>query len=156
MEEQTTNTMDQEKIIKETIEEVLQKLEVAATIDLKLTDNMADVVLDTQESGLIIGYHGEILESLQMILSLIVSKKIGHYVRVSLEVGDYKRNRTQYLERIAQEARQRALQEGRAIELPNLKSWERRIVHLLFQEDSQVTSESIGEGRDRILVVKPR
>lgn len=96
------------------------------------------------------------LESLQIILSLVVSKKLDRFVRVSLDVGDYKKNRTEYLEHLAEQAKEKALRDGSEVSLPNLKSWERRVVHVSLQEDGEVLSESVGEGRDRTLVVRPR
>lgn len=149
--------VDEQKIIKETVEELLAKVGVEGTVEVtRGEEESAEVVLETEESGMIIGYHGEVLESLQLILSLMVSKKVGHFVRISLEVGDYKKNRSEYLERLAFQTKERVLEEGRPHTLSSLKSWERRIVHLLLQNDEEVVSESMGEGRDRVLVVKPR
>jgi spoIIIJ-associated protein len=119
-------------------------------------DEGADVVLQTEESGILIGYHGEILEALQLVLSLMVSRKLDRFVRISVEVGDYKKNRSEYLEKLAMQTKERVLEENRPHTLSSLKSWERRIVHMILQQDDQVISESMGEGRDRVLVVKPR
>lgn len=148
--------MNEQQIIKEVTEKLLSELEVSGTADVQVAEDMADIILETEESGLIIGYHGEILEAMQLIISLISSRKIGRFVRVSVEVGDYKKNRTEYLERLAQQTKDRVLEEGRAHTLSSLKSWERRIVHMVLQNDDQVTSESMGEGKERVLVIKPR
>jgi len=142
--------------IKDTIESVFSLLGISATVSLETKDDIVDVVVDTQDSGILIGYHGEILESLQTVLSLCVSKKLGRFIRISLEVGDYKKNRTEYLTSLAMRTKERVLEEQKETELSNLKSWERRIIHLLLEEDKEVASESRGEGRDRVLVVKPR
>lgn len=148
---------NEQAIIKESVEGLLKELGVSGTVAVTLTDeDIAEVILETEESGMIIGYHGEVLESLQLILSLMVSKKIGRFVRISLEVGDYKKNRSEYLERLAFQTKERVLEEGRPHTLSALKAWERRVVHLLLQNDEEVVSESMGEGRDRVLVVKPR
>lgn len=136
------------------IEMLFSEVEIDGTFELVDNDGIVEVMLDTKDTGIVIGYHGEILESLQLIASLMVAKKIGKFVRLSIEVGDYKKNRSDYLERLAQQTKERVISEGREQELSNLKSWERRIVHMVLQEDDEVTSESIGEGRDRRLVVK--
>ncbi|MEK7604990.1 MAG: R3H domain-containing nucleic acid-binding protein [Patescibacteria group bacterium] len=149
-------TQKEQTILQEVTEELLSRLEVSGTPVIEPHDDSADIVVETEESGLIIGYHGEILEALQLMVSLMASKKIGRFIRVSVEVGDYKKNRTEYLERLAQQTKDRVLDENRAHTLSELKSWERRIVHLALQDDDEVTSESMGEGRDRVLVVKPR
>ena len=148
---------NEQQIIKETTDNLLSQLGVEGTVEVTLGDeDIAEVILETPESGMIIGYHGEVLESMQLILSLMVSRKIGRFVRISLEVGDYKKNRSEYLERLAVQTKERVLEEGRPHTLSSLKSWERRVVHLLLQNDEEVVSESMGEGRDRVLVVKPR
>lgn len=105
---------------------------------------------------MVIGYHGETLESLQLIIALILAKERGEFKRVSLEIGDYKKNRSEWLERLALDAKERALAENREVYLSDLKSWERRVIHLLLQDDKEVISESSGEGRDRVLVIKPK
>lgn len=115
-----------------------------------------DIILNTKDTGVVIGYHGDTLEGLQLVLSLCVAKKLGRFVRVSIDVGDYKKNRTEWLKTLALETKERVSSSGKEMAIPELKSWERRIVHLLLQDDKEVVSESQGEGRDRILVVSPR
>jgi len=87
---------------------------------------------------------------------LAVSKKLGKFVRVSIEAGDYKKNRTDYLTNLALKTKERVLSEQREMSLSHLKSWERRIIHMLLVEDNEVVSESTGVGRDRALVIRPR
>lgn len=145
-----------EKKIKSTIEEILKVLEIDATFELVEKEDGYDVILSTEDSGIVIGHHGDTLEALQTIISLCVSKKLGEFKRISVEVGDYKKNREEWLKSLAAETKERALVEKKEIFLPDLKSWERRIVHLILEEDKDVISESIGEGKDRVLVVKPR
>lgn len=151
-----SKALKDQDIIKEVAEELLRKLDVEAVAEVVIEDDLANVTLDTQESGLIIGYHGEVLEAVQLLTSLISSRRIGHFVRVSVEVGDYKKNRTEYLEQLAEQTKDRVIEEGRSHTLSSLKSWERRIIHLILQDDGEVISESMGEGRDRVLVIKPR
>jgi len=141
-------------------EKVIKKFFTSLGIDAKFTvtedEETIGVTLETEDTGIIIGYHGETLEALQLVLSLLLAKEQGAFKRVSLEVGDYKKNRSEWLERLAQDAKERALSENKEVYLSELKSWERRVIHLLLQDDKEVASESTGEGKDRVLVVKPR
>lgn len=146
----------EQKITDKVIKELLKQLGIEATFTVEAQDDVLAVFLETQDTGIVIGYHGEVLEALQLILSLIVSKKLGRFLRVTLEVGDYRKNRTGWLENVALSAKEKALREQQEVILPDLKAWERRIVHLLFQDDKDVMSESVGEGRERTLVIKPR
>lgn len=146
----------EESLIHDTIEEFLHILEIDGSFNFKMDDELIDLSLETNDTGIVIGYHGEVLESLQLLLSLAISKKIGRFIRVSIEAGDYKKNRTDYLTNLALKTKERVLLEQREIQLSNLKSWERRIIHMIFQDDKEVLSESQGEGRDRMLVIRPR
>lgn len=145
-----------EKIIRGAVEELLKLLEVEGSFEITPNDGGIDIVLTTEDSGIVIGYHGDMLASLQLVLSLCIAKKLGEFVRVSLEVGDYKKNRTDWLTNVTYETKQRVLTEGRELSLPDLKPWERRVVHMLLSDDQEVATESIGEGKDRVLVIKPK
>lgn len=144
------------KTAEKEIKKLIDVLGIEGSLSASYASGTLDVVLETEDSGIVIGYHGEVLESLQLVMAFCISKKIGRFVRVSLEVGDYKKNRTGYLENLANQAREEALSSGKEVALSDLKSWERRIVHVYLQEDKDVVSESVGEGRERTLIVKPR
>ena len=147
--------MDKQAIVTKTAEKLLSLLGVSGNVDTTEQEGAFQVIVETEEGGMLIGYHGETLESFQTILSLVASREIGEFVRVNVEVGDYKKNRVEYLKHLAMQAKEQALSQQTGISL-SLKPWERREVHLLLQDDNEVTTESMGEGRDRVLVVKPR
>ncbi|MEK7559038.1 MAG: R3H domain-containing nucleic acid-binding protein [Patescibacteria group bacterium] len=144
------------KIIQKTTKELFKLLEIEGDITVGLDDEMASIVLSTEDSGIVIGRHGDMLESLQTILALCVSKKLDKFYRISLEVGDYKKNREEWLRSMVIDTKDRVLSENREITIPSLKAWERRIVHLSLSDDKEVVSESIGEGKDRVLLIRPK
>ena len=147
---------ENKKIVTDLLNDLFEKVGVKETFEVSETEDMINVVITSEDPGLIIGHHGDTLDSLQLVLSLMVAKRLGEYKRVSIEVGDYKKNRADYLKNLAEQTKDRVLTEGREIYLPNLKSWERREVHMYLQDDNDVYSESVGEGKERTLVVKPR
>jgi spoIIIJ-associated protein len=148
------------KTIKDITEKLLKLLDVEGDFEIiesKDAENESiEIILNTKDTGVVIGYHGDTLEGLQLVLSLCVARNLGRFVRISIDVGDYKKNRSEWLKTLATETKERVLTEGREMAVPELKSWERRIVHLLLEDDKEVMSESRGEGRDRVLVVSPR
>ncbi|HYM65014.1 MAG TPA: KH domain-containing protein [Candidatus Sulfotelmatobacter sp.] len=148
--------MAKSKTAEKTIKDFLKMLGIKTEISVSEDIEGISVSLETEDTGMIIGYHGETLEALQLVLSLILAKEAGEFKRVSLEVGDYKKNRTEYLENMALSFKDRALAEQKEVYISDLKSWERRIIHLFLQDDKEVVSESSGEGKDRVLVIKPR
>lgn len=146
----------QSKIVQDTTKELLKLLDIQGDFEIKETEEAIEINLNTEDSGIVIGYHGDTLESLQLILSLCIARKLGEFKRVSVEVGEYKKKREEWLRNLAAETKDRVLSENKEIYLSDLKSWERRVVHIILQNDQEVISESIGEGKDRVLVVKPK
>ncbi len=138
------------------VDDLFATLDISGSATVEEQNEMIHVVLETEDGGMVIGYHGETLEAIQLVLSLMVAKKIGRFIRVSVEVGDYKKNRQEYLEKLASQTRERVVSEQREVVLSDLKSWERRVIHMLLQADEEVESESMGEGKDRVLVIRPR
>lgn len=145
-----------EKIIKDTTNKLLEVLGVQAEFEINPEEEGIAIELETQDSGMLIGYHGETLEALQLILSLCIAKKLGRFVRVAIEIGEYRKNRTDYLKRLVEQTKERVLSQKQTVTLPNLKAWERRSVHMMLQDDADVVSESQGEGRDRVLTIRPK
>lgn len=149
------------KKVKETtneeyIKEFFKNLSIDTSFELEETEEEIKLTLESEDSGMIIGYHGETLDALQLILALVLSKKQGVFKRVSIEVGDYKKNREEWLNKLAIDAKEKALSQNREVVLEELKPWERRVIHLILAEDDEVVSESSGEGRERVLVVRPK
>jgi len=149
--------MEHVEQVKEITEELLKRLEVAGTVAVDMDETGAyQVQIDTEETGLLIGFHGRTLESFQIILSIIVSKKLDAWVKVYVNVGDYRQKREETLMHMAQRAAERAISFGHPVELPNLTPGERRVIHLTLGGDERVETESVGEGMNRTLVVKPK
>lgn len=144
------------KTIEEVATELFKLLEIDGTFEVKKDEDVYEVALDTNDTGIVIGYHGDTLDSLQFILSLAVSKRLGEFKTVTLEVGDYKKSRSEWLENLARDTKDKVLSEQKEIYLSDLKPWERRVIHLILQDDKEVSSESVGEGKERVLVVKPK
>lgn len=139
------------------VEELIAKLEIAGSVSVATDETDAfRVNIATEETGLLIGHHGKTLESLQLILGIMVSKKLGRWVKAYVNVGDYREKREEALMHMAQRAADRALTSGRPVELTRLSPAERRIIHLTLSGDERILTESSGDGDARVLVVKPK
>jgi spoIIIJ-associated protein len=149
--------MDEIKQVTAIVEDLLAKLEVTGTTAVTTDETGAfRVNVETEETGLLIGYHGKTLESMQLILGIIISKQLARWVKVYVNIGDYREKREETLMHMAQRAADRALASGRPVELSRLSPSERRIIHLTLSGDERVATESVGEGQDRVLLVKPK
>lgn len=140
------------------IKTLLEKLTFpAAAVDLREVDGgiVVDIQLDEADSGVLIGYHGEKIDALQLIVNLLLNQNNLVYTPVQVDVNGYRDRRKQNLEELADKAALKATESGREILLPHLPSYERRIVHMYLQNRPDVTTYSEGEGEDRRLVVRP-
>lgn len=143
-------------VVKSAVEEILSMLGVSATVEVEQGEEKSFVVrLETEESGLLIGYHGETLASLQIIAGLVVFRKLGEWSRLVIEIGDYRARREEQLRAMAESYATQALATGEPVYMPFLPPIERRVVHLALQDRKDVRTESEGEGRTRRLVIKP-
>jgi spoIIIJ-associated protein len=147
---------DKLKIVKEVIEKLLGLLEVKADVQIKEEDSNIQVQLESEEAGLLIGFHGQGLAGIQQIANLIVYHKTGEWPRIVVNVGDYWQRRKESLERMAKAAAQKVKFSKEKQVLPPMPPGERRIIHLSLADDTEVETLSEGEGRDRRVVIKPR
>jgi len=127
-----------------------------AKLNLSQKEERVKIEIDYPEPGILIGNRGETIASLQLILSLIVYKKLGYWQRLLVNIGDYLEKRTESLEKLALNMAQRVKFSGHEVVMPLLNSAERRTIHLALANNPDVVTESVGEGRERRLVVKPR
>lgn len=117
------------------------------SVKLKLSD---------EHSGLFVGHHGEGIASLRLLLGLIINQRFSVWPKLRVNVNDYLEKREESLQELAQNAADKAIELQREIILPNLSSFERRIVHLYLESIPGVASESRGEEPYRQLVVVPK
>ncbi|MCJ7805282.1 hypothetical protein MUP46_01420 [Patescibacteria group bacterium] len=108
------------------------------------------------ETGLLIGRHGETLASMETALGMMIRQSVGEWVRIIVNVGDWRERQEDHLKEIAEQAMERAIQTGEPQPIYNLTPAQRRIVHLALSESKDVETESVGEGLERYLVVKPK
>ena len=149
--------MEHAEKVKQITEDLLSRLEVTGQVMVDVDEAGAyRVNIQTEETGLLIGFHGKTLESLQIILGILVSKKLDAWVKVYVNVGDYREKREEALMLMAQHSAERALAMNRPIELANLSPSERRVIHLTLSGDERVMTESVGVGSRRTLLVKPK
>ncbi len=150
MEQQTT-------IIKTTIEKLLSSMGFSGTVSLIKTaeDDALYSISTDSDSHLLIGQHGVNLQAFQHIARLIVRKQLPEKVRFSIDINDYRQQKNHSIIELALQAAQEAISGHRSIVMRPMSTYERRIVHLELSKDSAVVTESIGEGENRKIVVKP-
>lgn len=128
--------------------------------DMEIVDDEQEVgislKLSPEDSGMFIGYRGEVLTAIQLILSLIYQKHSSSWKPVRMNVNDYRQRREATLISMADNAAMRALESGEPTTITNLTSYERRIIHSHLSQRDDVTTHSEGESPKRYLVISPK
>ena len=129
-------------------------LDENATCEVTANENEVSFSLHGEKLGKLIGFHGDNLQALQILLSGLKTRGEGA-LRLFLDVDGYKANRNQAIIDLANKTAEQAIKIERNIHLDPMSAYERRIVHTTLQEREDVTTESTGEGEKRHVVVKP-
>jgi len=151
--------IDNAKVVEKIACELLKMTGAKAKIDVfEDKDNNAVVVNITSddETGLLIGKHGDTISSIQAILGIMTKREIGEWVRIVVNVGDWIEKQESRLQDLALQAAARAKETKEAQQLYNLTAGERRVIHLCLSKDPDIETESSGEGRERFLIVSPK
>jgi|SRR3989338_2328045 len=150
--------MDKLQTIKSEADELLKKMIEKFEVDVTQEEDVFHVVIKTEEEApTVIGRHGETIRALQKILEVILYKKFGETVDLLLNVNDYREKQVERLEGIAKEIAQRVKNENHEVPLRSFSSYERKVIHEYIAKNyPDLTSYSVGEGRERQLVVSAK
>ncbi len=136
------------------LEEVLQSMDMSAEVKIKEENSEIRIDLIGPNMGLLIGYRGETLDSLQYLVSLVVNKNHNdEYKRVILDTENYRAKREETLKRLASKIAYKVRVSGRVLKLEPMNPYERRIIHSTLQNDSFVYTFSEGDEPYRRVVV---
>ncbi len=130
------------------------KVEVAAGETSRL--NVTASGDDREALGALIGRKGERLSALQHLVNLMLSKEMGTWTRVLVDVEDYRGRRERQLRELAERAAARVVETGKMLQLEPMPALERRWIHLTLREHRGVATQSIGEEPNRRVVLVPR
>ncbi len=148
------------KAMEKEVSVLISQLEIEAEVKISVEDQGGEKIISLQmespQAASLIGFHGEVLQSLQLIISFMCHKKLGQWVKVLVNVGDYRQKREEQLQRLALSLAMKAKFSGEVQTIPNLSASERRFIHLVLSENPDVYSESEGEGKQRQLTIKPK
>ena len=156
------NKKDLAQIVDREISKFIALSGVGATYDydIEKEDDVlnVNVSFEGENLGYMIGNHGRHLDSLQYILQLMIRRAIGEDdfdFRLTLDVSDYRKERDLKIEQIALQKADDARILGESVELPPMKPYDRRVVHMTLQKFDDLKTESFGEGRDRYVKITP-
>ena len=132
--------------------EVTEKMGAPAKVEAKMGDEAMNVELSGENMGMLIGHHGDTLDALQYLTSLVVNRGAEDYTRVVLDTEGYRDKRAKALAQLAERTAARAIRTGR-VALEPMNPYERRILHTTLQDHPRVTTYSEGEEPYRRVIV---
>ena len=143
------------------LEQLMEHLgfDVQVVVERGETNRLNVVGADDEEHdalGALIGRKGERLSALQHILNLMLSRQMGAWTRVLVDVEGYRSRRERQLREIATRAAERVVETGKMLQLEPMPALERRWIHLALRDHPGVATQSIGEEPNRRVVLLPR
>ncbi|MFZ9269337.1 MAG: RNA-binding cell elongation regulator Jag/EloR [Candidatus Limnocylindrus sp.] len=146
---------------KEILETLIKHLDFEA--EVRLSGEGSETVLNVagtspeaaEELGSLIGRRGERLQAIQHLVNLMLSRKLGEWARVTVDIEEYRGRREAQLRALARKAGERVRETGRAVQLEPMTALERRWVHMELQGAPGIATESAGEEPERRVVVIP-
>ncbi len=142
------------------LEQLLVHIGFDARVDVETGETSRLNVLgaegEHEELGALIGRKGERLSALQHLVNLMLSRQMGAWTRVLVDVEDYRGRRERQLREIAERAAAKVVETGKMLQLEPMPALERRWIHLALKGNPDVATQSIGEEPNRRIVVLPR
>ena len=140
------------------IKKLLSDMNIEAEIAMTDGDNGEKIIAISGESAaILIGHHGETLDSLQYLANLSANKKVdgkkGDYVKIAVDVEGYRAKREETLRALARKMASKVLKYKKSVMLEPMNPYERRIIHSEIQNIEGVSTNSIGSENNRKIVI---
>ena len=131
---------------------ITQEMGIATRVSVSRDGNLTVFNLTSNHDALLIGKHGKILQSLQILAKAYANSILNTRMNVAVNVGDYHEKRKAYIVSLARRAAERA-RGGETVYINDLQSNERKIVHTIIGQENGVSSHSEGQEYNRYIVV---
>lgn len=142
------------QITVDVLQHILLYMSIRADIQVRSTNPLRLNIQGINENlGLLIGRRGETLAALQLLVSLIVGHRTRHRMRIIIDAENYRERREENLRSLALRVAQQVRNYRRSIALEAMPPHERRIVHIALADSKDISTESIGEGEARRVVI---
>jgi spoIIIJ-associated protein len=142
--------------VRELVQRIAAGVGVACTAATVEDDETITVTCTGPDLGMLIGRHGQTIDSIQYLVNAIVYRRFADDRKeVVVDAADYRARRRRTLEDLAVRAAERALARGEAIELEPMTAVERKVVHVRLKDYPGVMTSSEGTEPNRFVVIRP-
>ncbi|MGA2666711.1 MAG: R3H domain-containing nucleic acid-binding protein [Patescibacteria group bacterium] len=142
--------------IEQTAKNVLGHFDPNVKLEITLSDNVCNLNIETEFSGLLIGKRGETLEALQHVLRLILARELDSFTPVMIDIAGYRAEKEKEIQDLARAMAEKVINFGGTESLPPMNAYERRLAHLVLKEFDNIESVSEGEEPSRKIIIKPK
>jgi len=137
------------------LEDILEKMQFQYVVEMEEDEKEVRLNLIGTDSGAIIGYRGEVLDSLQYLVSLAVNNGREDFKRIVVDAEEYRAKRAKTLEQLAKNLEKKVVRTHRYVKLEPMNPYERRIIHTALHDSKLVTTQSEGDEPNRYVVISP-
>jgi len=141
-------------IVRNFLRPILNSMGLEEDMEVVMNGETLTVKLAAENIGIVIGRRGETLDALQYLLGLVVNKCSEKFIRVTLDVGNYREKREETLVRLANRLADKVSKTRKNMTLEPMNPYERRIIHATLQDFKSVETYSIGDEPNRKVVIK--
>ena len=130
-----------------------------ATAELTVPEGMvyAKIVIEGDDTGILIGHHGDTLDAIQYLANLCASRNSGNgkkeFVKIVVDIENYRAKREETLRALARRMSAKAVKYKRNFVLEPMNPYERRIIHSEVQGMENVSTHSVGSDENRKIVI---
>lgn len=128
-------------------------MEVEVSTEYNDIDKELSIDLIGDDMGILIGKRGQTLDSIQYLTSVVINKNQEDYIRVKVDIENYRERREETLIKLAKNLSQKVKRTKRPVELEPMNPYERRVIHATLQSDKYVVTSSEGEEPYRHVVI---
>lgn len=142
--------------IKESLINITKAMGVKSNIEVKVRDDVLNIVLYSDNNNILIGKNGRTIDALSLIIKQMILNEVGEPFKFNLDVAEYKLKQQKRLEHLVKRTAREVAKTKIDAKLDPMNSYERRIVHNVLNDDKYVYTESEGEEPNRYVVIKCR
>lgn len=139
------------------LQRMVDLMGVAGTVEIaETTEDEVWLNVEGEDIGLLIGRHGATLDAIQLIVAIAANRIANDGARVIVDAEGYRARHRAMVEARARNLAKEAKASGREVVVPDLKPYERRLMHMVLKGDPEIETYSEGDGDERVLVISPR
>jgi len=153
---------ESDETVREMLKELLSRLDIDATVEVRSgtyvmpdeeasTSTVYDIIGD--DLGILIGRRGQTLVALQYLVRLMVANRTKYFVPVILDVNGYRQRRLKSLRSLAMRTAEQVVERKMPFSLEPMPAFDRRIIHMILADHPDVTTQSVGLGEERKVVI---